>query len=60
MIKKEPMATLKTLFKIIILFTILFTFAIATAKSNEEKLNSIIDQINIISNDLKTLEKSSL
>jgi tol-pal system protein YbgF len=58
MIKKEPMATLKTLFKIIILFTILFTFAIATAKSNEEKLNSIIDQINIISNDLKTLEKA--
>jgi len=52
------MAILKTLFKNLIIFTILFNFTIVIAKSDEEKLNSIIDQINIISNDLKTLEKA--
>ena len=42
----------------LLLFLLFFTFLNTSAKSEEEKIESIIDQIQIITKDLKTLEKA--
>ena len=42
----------------LLLLLLLFTFLNTSVKSEEEKIESIIDQIQIITKDLKTLEKA--
>ena len=41
----------------LLLLLLFFTFLNTNVKSEEEKIESIIDQIQIITKDLKTLEK---
>ncbi len=43
---------------LLLLLLLLFTFLNTSVKSEEEKIESIIDQIQIITKDLKTLEKA--
>ena len=46
--------------KIFILFTILFFSNNIVVNAEEEKIDAVIDQIQILAQDLKTLKKSSL
>ena len=56
--KQRSMRALKFININLFLVFLIFTFANTNVKSEEEEINSIIEQIQVIAKDLKTLEKA--